>query len=123
MSTATGIPAAAETGPPRTRGLAAVAVILLAVLAGSRPWAAIWPLVRGNLTSVPDQRLVDLNVYRTGGLSVMQGQPLYTVLTPPPQLLRSRTRRRPRCSPCRWRCWPGRPPSWPGFPSSTSARG
>src|SRR4029077_17470269 len=49
--------------------------------------AAIWPLVHGYLTSVPDQRVVDLGVYRTGGLSVLQGQPLYTVLTPPPPLL------------------------------------
>ena len=31
--------------------------------------------------------MVDLGVYRSGGLSVLQGQPLYTVLTPPPQLL------------------------------------
>jgi alpha-1,2-mannosyltransferase len=31
--------------------------------------------------------MVDLGVYRTSGLSVLQGQPLYTVLTPPPQLL------------------------------------
>ena len=49
--------------------------------------AAVVPLVRGYLTSMPDQRMVDLNVYRTGGLSVLQGQPLYTVLTQPPQLL------------------------------------
>jgi alpha-1,2-mannosyltransferase len=62
-------------------------VILLAVLAWIAALAAIWPLVRGYLTSVPDQRMVDLNVYRTSGLSVLQGQPLYTVLTPPPQLL------------------------------------
>ena len=49
--------------------------------------AAVEPLVRGYLTSAPDQRMVDLAVYRTGGLSVLQGQPLYTVLTQPPQLL------------------------------------
>ena len=45
------------------------------------------PLVRGYLTSAPDQRLVDLDVYRTGGLSVLRGQPLYAMLTQPPQLL------------------------------------
>jgi alpha-1,2-mannosyltransferase len=57
------------------------------VLAWAAALAAIEPLVRGYLTSAPDQRLVDLAVYRTGGVSVLQGQPLYTMLTPPPQLL------------------------------------
>src|SRR6266571_5304280 len=75
MSTATGVPAAAETGRRGPAGWPRWAVTVL------------WPLVRGYLTSVPDQRMVDLNVYRTSGLSVLQGQPLYTVLTPPPQLL------------------------------------
>jgi alpha-1,2-mannosyltransferase len=60
---------------------------LLAVLAWIAALAAVEPLVRGYLSSAPDQRLVDLNVYRTGGLSVLQGQPLYRVLTQPPQLL------------------------------------
>ena len=98
MSTATGVPAAAGTGrrgpaswPGRLAGTLAGwppwAVTVLAVLAWIAALAAIWPLVRGYLTSVPDQRMVDLGVYRTGGLSVLQGQPLYTVLTPPPQLL------------------------------------
>jgi alpha-1,2-mannosyltransferase len=49
--------------------------------------AAVAPLVRGYLTNAPDQRLVDLDVYRTGGLSVLRGQPLYAMLTQPPQLL------------------------------------
>ena len=87
MSTATGVPAAAATGRRGPAGWPRWAVILLAVLAWIAALAAIWPLVRGYLTSVPDQRMVDLNVYRTSGLSVLQGQPLYTVLTPPPQLL------------------------------------
>ena len=98
MSTATGVPASAEAGrrgpaswPGRLAGRLAGwppwAVTVLAVLAWMAALAALEPLVRGYLTSVPDQRLVDLNVYRTGGLSVLQGQPLYTVLTPPPQLL------------------------------------
>jgi alpha-1,2-mannosyltransferase len=61
--------------------------VLLGVLAWAAALAAVFPLVRGYLTSVPDQRMVDLNVYRMGGLSVLRGQPLYTVVTPPPQLL------------------------------------
>jgi alpha-1,2-mannosyltransferase len=60
---------------------------MLAVLAWVAALAVVEPLVRGYLTSVPDQRMVDLAVYRTGGLSVLQGQPLYAVLTQPPQLL------------------------------------
>jgi alpha-1,2-mannosyltransferase len=98
LSTATGVPAAAEAGrrgpaswPGRLAGRLATwppwAVIALAVLAWIAALAAVEPLVHGYLTSVPDQRMVDLNVYRTGGLSVLQGQPLYTVLTQPPQLL------------------------------------
>jgi len=57
------------------------------VLAWVAALAAIEPLVRGYLSNVPDQRMVDLSVYRAGGLSVLQGQPLYAVLTQPPQLL------------------------------------
>src|SRR5690242_4272452 len=87
MSTATGAPAAAATGRRGPAGWPRWAVILLAVLAWIAALAAIWPLVRGYLTSVPDQRMVDLGVYRAGGLSVLRGQPLYTVVTPPPQLL------------------------------------
>ena len=98
MSTATGVPATAEAGrrgpaswPGRLAGRLVGwppwAATVLAVLAWAAVLAAVGPLVRGFLTSVPDQRMVDLNVYRTGGLSVLQGQPLYTVLTQPPQLL------------------------------------
>ena len=61
------------------------AVVLLSVLAWAAALAAIEPIVHGYLTNPPDQRLVDLSVYRTGGLSVLQGQPLYRVLTQPPQ--------------------------------------
>jgi alpha-1,2-mannosyltransferase len=63
------------------------AVSALGVLAWAAALAAVAPLVRGYLTNAPDQRMVDLAVYRTGGLSVLQGQPLYTMLTQPPQLL------------------------------------
>ena len=98
MSTATGVPAAAEAGrrgPGSWLGRLAGhlvgwppwAATVLAVLAWVAALAAVEPLVRGYLTSVPDQRMVDLAVYRTGGLSVLQGQPLYSVLTQPPQLL------------------------------------
>jgi alpha-1,2-mannosyltransferase len=98
VSTATGVPAAEQAGrrgpagwpgrlAARLAALPSWAVTALGVLAWIAALAAVEPLVRGYLTSVPDQRLVDLNVYRTGGLSVLQGQPLYSVLTQPPQLL------------------------------------
>lgn len=48
---------------------------------------AVAPLVEYWLTNEPDQRLVDLDVYRTGGQSVLMGRPVYDSLTPPPQLL------------------------------------
>ena len=61
--------------------------VLLGVLAWAAALAAIEPIVHGYLTNPPDQRLVDLDVYRTGGLAVLRGEPLYSVLTQPPQLL------------------------------------
>ena len=67
--------------PPRWLSLT------LGVLAWAAALAAITPIVHGYLTNPPDQRLVDLDVYRTGGLAVLHGQPLYSVLTQPPQLL------------------------------------
>lgn len=70
--------------PARLPSWTAAAVGVLAWVAAL---AAVAPLVRGYLTSAPDQRLVDLDVYRTGGLSVLRGQPLYAMLTQPPQLL------------------------------------
>jgi alpha-1,2-mannosyltransferase len=60
---------------------------LLGAVAWAAALAVVYPLVRGYLTSLPDQRMVDLGVYRAGGLGVLQGQPLYSVVTPPPQLL------------------------------------
>ena len=97
VSTATGVQDAAEAGRPersawprrlaqRLAGLPSWAAAL-GVLAWIAALAAVAPLVRGYLTSAPDQRLVDLDVYRTGGLSVLRGQPLYAMLTQPPQLL------------------------------------
>ena len=105
MSTAAGVRDAAEEGRPAWPRRVAERLTRLRRAAGPRdrlpPWAAaavgvlawlaalaaIAPLVRGYLTGPPDQRLVDLDVYRTGGLSVLRGQPLYTMLTQPPQLL------------------------------------
>jgi alpha-1,2-mannosyltransferase len=90
-----GVRDAAEAGRSSWRGRAAErlaglppwAAAALGVLAWVAALAAVAPLVRGYLTGPPDQRLVDLDVYRTGGLSVLRGQPLYTMLTQPPQLL------------------------------------
>ncbi|WP_245966680.1 glycosyltransferase 87 family protein [Sphaerisporangium album] len=45
------------------------------------------PLVDYWLSNPADQRLVDLDVYRTGGESVLLGLPVYDVITPAPQLL------------------------------------
>jgi len=95
MSPAAGVRDAAEAGRPawprraaeRLAGLPPWAAAALGVLAWVAALAAVAPLVRGYLTGPPDQRLVDLDVYRTGGLSVLRGQPLYTMLTQPPQLL------------------------------------
>jgi alpha-1,2-mannosyltransferase len=95
VSTATGVQDAAEADrPPWLRrmaghlaGLPPGAAVAIGVLAWIAALAAVAPLVRGYLTAPPDQRLVDLDVYRTSGLSVLRGQPLYTMLTQPPQLL------------------------------------
>lgn len=99
MTRAAGPPPAARRGPAalatrmaarmaaRAARLPRWATVVLGVLAWAAALAAIEPIVHGYLTNPPDQRLVDLNVYRTGGLSVLQGQPLYRVVTQPPQLL------------------------------------
>jgi alpha-1,2-mannosyltransferase len=48
---------------------------------------AVGPLVLHWLTNQPDQRLVDLDVYRSGGQAVLHGAPVYDFMTQPPQLL------------------------------------
>ncbi|MEV7012957.1 glycosyltransferase 87 family protein [Streptosporangium sp. NPDC051022] len=48
---------------------------------------AVAPLVLQWLGNVDDQRLVDLDVYRTGGQALLQGRPVYDFVTPAPQLL------------------------------------
>ena len=93
MTSASAAPPAAGPAPRPGRLAGRVArlppwlTVLLAVLAWAAALAAVAPIVYGYLTSPPDQRLVDLDVYRTGGLAVLRGQPLYSVLTQPPQLL------------------------------------
>ncbi|MER6948412.1 glycosyltransferase 87 family protein [Nonomuraea sp. NPDC000554] len=57
----------------------AVAVLVIVV--------AVVPLVREWLTNPDDQRLVDLDVYRTGGQMILEGRPVYEFFTPAPQLL------------------------------------
>ncbi|GII56194.1 membrane protein [Planotetraspora thailandica] len=49
--------------------------------------AATAPLIDYWLTNPADQRLVDLDVYRTGGSALLLGVPVYSVITPAPQLL------------------------------------
>ncbi len=49
--------------------------------------AAAVPLVAYWLSNPLDQRLVDLDVYRLGGESVLRGFPVYDAFTPAPQLL------------------------------------
>ncbi|GAA3443249.1 hypothetical protein Pve01_27280 [Planomonospora venezuelensis] len=49
--------------------------------------AAAAPLVLHWLGNPDDQRLVDLDVYRTGGEMVLSGRPVYDFFTPAPQLL------------------------------------
>ncbi|MFF0573348.1 glycosyltransferase 87 family protein [Streptosporangium saharense] len=48
---------------------------------------ALAPLVLPWLGNVDDQRLVDLDVYRTGGRELLEGRPVYDFVTPAPQLL------------------------------------
>lgn len=55
-------------------GVAAAAVVLV-------PMAEQW------LTNPPDQRLVDLDVYRTAAVALANGEPIYDFVTEPPQLL------------------------------------
>ncbi|MEU8194464.1 glycosyltransferase 87 family protein [Microbispora amethystogenes] len=57
------------------------ALALVAVAAAASPLIAYW------LTNPEDQRLVDLDVYRTGGWALLRGLPVYDVITPAPQLL------------------------------------
>ncbi|TDC11433.1 DUF2029 domain-containing protein [Nonomuraea longispora] len=68
-------------GPASRRQWWAWAVVVLVVA------AAVTPLVHTWLTNPDDQRLVDLDVYRTGGQMLLDGRPVYDYFTPAPQLL------------------------------------
>ncbi|MFI6534723.1 glycosyltransferase 87 family protein [Nonomuraea sp. NPDC050547] len=57
------------------------------LLAAAAVALAAWPLVEYWLTNPDDQRLVDLDVYRTGGEMIREGRPVYEFFTPAPQLL------------------------------------
>ncbi|MEU5881126.1 glycosyltransferase 87 family protein [Spirillospora sp. NPDC047279] len=74
--------------PPRTARPRVAAADLGILLAGVVvAVAAISPIVAHWLTNPPDQRMVDLEVYRDGGAALLRGAPLYEVLTQPPQFL------------------------------------
>lgn len=49
--------------------------------------AAVGPMLWSRLYTHAEFRLVDLDVYRSAGESLLQGRPLYEYLTPVPQLL------------------------------------
>lgn len=66
------------------RTIREVAIIVAAILVTA---IAVGPLVLHWLTNQPDQRLVDLDVYRSGGQAVLRGTPVYDFVTQPPQLL------------------------------------
>jgi alpha-1,2-mannosyltransferase len=85
---APGVTAVRSAGRPRLAALRPLARRAApGVLAWSVALAAVAPLVLGYLTNRLDQRLPDLDVYRTGGVSVLHGQPIYHLLTQAPQLL------------------------------------
>ncbi|MGI5223688.1 glycosyltransferase 87 family protein [Actinoallomurus sp. CA-142502] len=69
-------------GERRTIRGAVIVTVAFAIAA-----VAVAPLVLHWLTNQPDQRLVDLDVYRSGGQAVLRGAPVYDFLTQPPQLL------------------------------------
>ncbi len=71
-------------GAPAVRGTRDLLVLLAGIAVAV---AAAAPIVHRWLGNQPDQRLVDLEVYREGGLAVLRGAPLYDFLTQPPQLL------------------------------------
>jgi alpha-1,2-mannosyltransferase len=64
------------------RRLPAAAVAGLAIFAALVGW-----LVVARLTATPAQRLVDLDVYRNAGISVLHGRDLYGFRSHPPQRL------------------------------------
>ncbi|NYD48124.1 alpha-1,2-mannosyltransferase [Actinomadura luteofluorescens] len=73
-----------SAGAPARRGARDLLILLAGIAVAV---AAAAPVVHKWLGNQPDQRLVDLEVYREGGLAVLRGAPLYDFLTQPPQLL------------------------------------
>src|SRR5436309_797177 len=63
--------------------------LVLPVVLGLLCFAALvsWIVVT-HLTATPSQRLVDLDVYRDGGRSVLLGRPIYSFASHAPQHLR-----------------------------------
>ena len=78
-------PVPGSVARPERRRTRADVLILMAGVAVALAAAA--PVVVHWLTNPPDQRLVDLEVYRDGGRAILRGAPLYEVLTQPPQFL------------------------------------
>lgn len=66
-----------KPSPARTWGLA-VAIILLGALPPVLRYLVFWPM---------DQWQVDVEVYRSAGVSILTGRPVYAALTESPQLL------------------------------------
>ncbi|MEU6746944.1 glycosyltransferase 87 family protein [Spirillospora sp. NPDC046719] len=77
----------ATAGPGRARARRSPLDALIALAGVAVVVAAVTPIVSQWLYNQPDQRLVDLEVYREGGLAVLRGAALYDFLTQPPQLL------------------------------------
>ncbi|GAA2119953.1 glycosyltransferase 87 family protein [Actinomadura napierensis] len=77
----------AQAGGPPRRGRRSPLDALIMLAGVAVAVAAAAPIVSRWLYNQPDQRLVDLEVYREGGLAALRGAPLYDFLTQPPQLL------------------------------------
>ncbi|GAA1527966.1 glycosyltransferase 87 family protein [Actinomadura kijaniata] len=77
----------AAGGAPADRGRRTPPELLIVLLGVAVAALAVSPIVTKWLTNPPDQRMVDLEVYRDGGRAILRGAPLYEVVTPPPQLL------------------------------------
>lgn len=73
--------------PPAAQRRRSAADLLIFLAGVAVAVAAVTPVVVRWLGNPPDQRLVDLEVYREGGRAILRGAPLYEVLTQPPQLL------------------------------------
>ncbi|WP_329518888.1 glycosyltransferase 87 family protein [Spirillospora sp. NBC_01491] len=82
-----GSEAGGDPGSPRAGRWGRPADLLILLAGIALAVAAVSPIVVRWLGNPPDQRLVDLEVYRDGGAAALRGAPLYDVLTQPPQFL------------------------------------